>query len=285
MDGIVIRTLIGGSSVQDDIQALRENPPHLVVGCAGRVYDMIRRRALTAHTVKICVLDEADEMLSSGFNKDPGFKEQIHNIFRILPGDMQIALFSATMPRSVLDLTKKFLRNPVKILMKNNEITLDGIKQYYIAMFSDRDKLDCIKDLFSKISVGQTIIYANSVPRVRELFQTMVQDGFPVCCIHRDMSKAERQNILQEFKDGKYRVLISSDITARGIDVQQVNVVINYDVPYSVDTYLHRIGRSGRWGRKGVAINFVTRRDTRQMKTIENHYEITLEEMPENVVL
>jgi len=279
MDGIGIKTLVGGSSVQDDMHELRENPPHLVVGCAGRVYDMIRRRALNPRTVRICVLDEADEMLSAGF------KDQINNIFRILPGDMQIALFSATMPPGVLELTRCFLRNPVRILMKNREISLEGIKQYYIAMYSDRDKLDSIKDLFSKISVGQTIIYANSVHRVRELYHNMQQDGYPVCCIHRDMSRDERKHILQEFQGGKYRVLISSDITARGIDVQQVNVVINYDIPYSVDTYLHRIGRSGRWGRKGVAINFVTKRDTRQMKNIEQHYEISMEEMPDNVGL
>ena len=249
---------------------------------------MLRRRALNSRTVKICVLDEADEMLSAGFknNRDREQvhnKDQIHNIFRILPGDMQIALFSATMPRSVLELTERFLRNPVKILMKDSEISLEGIKQYFIAMYSEYDKTDCLRDLFSKLSVGQTIIYANSVSRVKDLFHTMKQDGFPVCCIHSDMSRDDRRAIMQEFQDGKYRVMISSDITARGIDVQQVNVVINYDIPHSVDTYLHRIGRSGRWGRKGVAINFVTRRDVRQMGNIERHYEVKVEEMPENV--
>jgi translation initiation factor 4A len=268
---------VGGTSVQDDVDTLRRNVPHVVVGCTGRVFDMLRRRALVARTVKICVMDEADEMLSYGF------KEQIHDILQILPGDMQICLFSATMPREVVDLTRSFLRNPVSILMKAADVSLQGIKQYYIAMYSENDKLDSLKDLFGKLSVGQTIIYANSIPRVRALYESMCEEGFPVCCIHRDMPKEDRKNILREFIDGKHRVLISSDITARGIDVQQVNVVINYDVPFNVHTYLHRIGRSGRWGRKGVAINFVTKRDIRNLRSIERHYDITIDELPADV--
>jgi superfamily II DNA/RNA helicase len=157
---------------------------------------------------------------------------------------------------------------------------LDGIKQYYIAMHSDLDKIDCLKDLFSRLSVSQTIIYANDVRRVKDLYQAMFMDGFSVCCIHRDMSKQERTDALTKFREGGYRTLISSNITARGIDVQQVNTVINFDIPKSVDTYLHRIGRSGRWGRKGIAINFVTKSDIRQMKVIEQHYDVIIEEMP-----
>jgi translation initiation factor 4A len=279
MDGISIRLLVGGTSVDEDIRGLKEDRPHVVVGCPGRIYDMLRRRALNHRFVKVCVLDEADQMLS----KD--FQQEIHKIISILPGNMQIALFSATMQQTVLDLTERFMRNPVKILMKSHEVSLQGIKQYFIGMSSDHDKVDTLKDLFAKISVGQTFIYANSVLRVKELFSLMQEDGFAVCCIHGEMTEEARRGVLQEFKDGKFRVLISSDITARGIDVQQVNVVINYDIPGNVNTYLHRIGRGGRWGRKGVAINFVTRRDIRSMKDIEHHYGITIEEMPADVEL
>ena len=273
MDGIVIRKVLGGTSVIDDMRDLQNNTPHIVVGCTGRVYDMIKRRALPTRNVKLCVLDEADEMLSIGF------KEQIYDIFKQLPSNVQIALFSATMPPSILQLTSKFMRNPVSITMLPQELNLEGIDQYYIAMNDDYDKLATLKDLFSRLTVSQTIIYANDVRRVKDLYDMMRSEGFSVCCIHREMTKQERSNVISDLFSGKYRVLISSNITARGIDVQQVRTVINFDIPRSVDVYLHRIGRSGRWGRKGIAINFVTKSDIRQMRTIEMHYKITIEEM------
>lgn len=273
MEGIVIRKVLGGTSVIDEIRDLQSNPPHIVVGCTGRVYDMIKRRALSTRSVKICVLDEADEMLSVGF------KDQMYNIFQQLPPSVQIALFSATMPPSMLQLTSKFMRDPVKITMLPRDLNLDGIDQYYIAMNDDNDKIDTLKDLFSKLTISQTIIYANDVRRVKDLHDMMYKEGFAVCCIHREMTKQERNHVISNFIDGKYRVLVSSNITARGIDVQQVKTVINFDIPRSVDVYLHRIGRSGRWGRKGIAINFVTKSDIRQMKIIESHYKINIDEM------
>lgn len=277
MDGIIIRKMVGGTSIADEMLEMRNNIPHVVVGCTGRVFDMIKRRALSTRDVKICVLDEADEMLSIGF------KDQIYNIFQQLPANVQVALFSATMPPAILQLTEKFMRDPIKITMQPQELNLDGIKQYFIAIDNDFDKLDVLKDLFSRLSVSQTIIYANDVRRVKDLYEMMLKEGFPVCCIHREMTKQERSDSIRQFKEGGYRMLISSNITARGIDVQQVNTVINFDIPRSVDVYLHRIGRSGRWGRKGVAINFVTKMDVRQMKTIETHYGANVEEMPANL--
>lgn len=277
VEGVVIRTMVGGTSVSDDMMDLRTNVPHIVVGCTGRVFDMIKRRAISTRDVKICILDEADEMLSIGF------KDQIYNIFQQLPSNIQIALFSATMPPSIIQLTTKFMRDPVKITMQPQELNLDGIKQYYIAMHSDFDKIECLKDLFSRLTISQTIIYANDVKRVKDLYEVMSKEDFSVCCIHRDMTKQERSDVITKFREAGYRILISSNITARGIDVQQVNTVINFDVPRSVDTYLHRIGRSGRWGRKGVAINFVTKMDIQQMRYIEQHYGVVIEEMPANV--
>jgi translation initiation factor 4A len=273
MDGIVIRKMVGGTSVTEDMQDLRNNIPHVVVGCTGRVFDMIKRRAISTRDVKLCVLDEADEMLSIGF------KDQIYNIFQQLPSNVQIALFSATMPPSILQLTSKFMRDPVTITMQPQELNLEGIKQYYVAINNDYDKLECLKDLFSRLTVSHTIIYANDVRRVKDLYEMMLSEGFAVCCIHREMTKQERSDTIAQFRQGKYRMLISSNITARGIDVQQVNTVINFDIPRSVDVYLHRIGRSGRWGRKGTAINFVTKHDIRQMKMIESHYGANIEEM------
>jgi superfamily II DNA/RNA helicase len=276
MDDVRIQLLIGGTSVQNDIDNLRKEPPHVVVGCSGRIFDMIKRRHLQMHTVKLFVLDEADEMLSQGF------KEQIHTIFNYFNENIQVAIFSATLPRDVLQLTDKFMKEPVNITMKREELTLEGIEQYYVAMYSDNDKFEMLKSIFEKLTVSQSIIYTNNVKRVIDLYDAMVREGFPVCCIHSSMEKGQRNKALDEFRAGKFRVLISSNITARGIDIQQVGTVINFDIPKCVHTYLHRIGRGGRWGRKGLAINFITEHDLHIMKRIESHYNITINEFSTN---
>ena len=277
--GLKVKTLIGGTSIQEDAQDIRDNCPHIIVGCAGRVYDMFRRRYINGRSIKIMVLDEADVMLSTGF------KEQIYNLFQHLSEDVQVAVFSATLPPDILLLTNKFMRNPVKITMAAEKLNLECIKQYYIAVRHDNDKFDVLKDLFSFISLSQCIIYCNSVRRVSDLYNAMIADGFSVCCIHSSMDRIERDREFQEFRSGKYRVLISSNVTARGIDIQQVSTVINFDIPKDEHTYLHRIGRSGRWGRKGMAINFVTRFDIHNMKRIEEYYKINIEELPANFSL
>ncbi len=271
-----VKTLVGGTSIQDDIRELRDKPPHIVVGSTGRVYDMICRKHLSTDDINILVLDEADEMLSHGF------KPQIYNVFQTLPSEVQVALFTATIPENIFELTNKFMRNPVRITMKAEELSLECIKQYYVALKNDHMKFEVLKDLFSMISVSQCIIYCNSVNRVSELYSAMIEEGFSVCYIHSSMTASERAREFANFRNGGYRVLISSNITARGIDIQHVSTVINFDVPKCQFTYLHRIGRSGRWGRKGMAINFVTRNDIHLMRNIENYYKITIEELPAN---
>lgn len=278
MDGLTVKTLIGGTSINDDIFALKSNTPQVVVGCTGRIYDMIKRRALKTSDIRLCILDEADEMLSRGFS------EQIYNIFQCLPYNVQIALFSATMPQGIQKITGKFMRNPVEIMMKPEELNLEGINQFFLAMMNDNEKYSTLKTLFASISVSQTIIYVNSISRVTELYNAMTEEGFSVCCIHSNMTKDERKDVIQQFRKGKFRVLISSNLTARGLDIQQVNTVINFDIPKSVETYLHRIGRSGRWGRKGTAINFITKQDVYYMRNIEKHYNISINELPDNYV-
>jgi len=273
---IRVKTLVGGTSIQDDIKDMRENTPHVVVGTAGRVYDMICRKHLSTDHINIFVLDEADEMLSQGF------KSQIYNVFQTLSSEVQVALFTATIPENILELTNKFMRNPVHIRMKAEELSLECIKQYYVALKNDHMKFEVLKDLFSLISVSQCIIYCNSVSRVSELYEAMISEGFSVCYIHSSMTASERAREFANFRTGGYRVLISSNITARGIDIQHVSTVINFDIPKCQFTYLHRIGRSGRWGRKGMAINFVTRNDIHLMRNIENYYKITIEELPAN---
>jgi translation initiation factor 4A len=274
LEGYKSQLLVGGTSTDATIKGLQEDKPQVVVGCPGRVYDMLRRKKLSPNALRIIVLDEADEMLSSGF------KEQIYNIFQFMPSDIQVGLFSATLPHELLSLTDKFMRNPVKVLVKAEQLTLEGITQFYVALENDEQKYDCLKDIFSSLSMAQCIIYCNSVRRVQDLYDAMTADNYPVAQIHSGMDKEERTKSYKEFRSGTTRVLISSNVTARGIDVQQVSTVINFDLPKCVHTYLHRIGRSGRWGRKGVGINFITRRDARKLKEIEQHYDTQISEMP-----
>lgn len=278
MTKLKTQLLIGGSSIDEDVRLLQNNNPHVIVGCPGRIYDMIRRKKLDSSSIKLIVLDEADEMLSAGFN------EQIYNIFQYLPNDVQVALFSATMPKELYALTEKFMRDPVKILVKSEQLTLEGIKQYYVSIDTDNQKYETLKDLFGYISMSHCIIYCNSVKRVEYLYESMNKDEFPVCKLHSNMDQKERKNSYTEFKNGEKRVMISSNVSARGIDIQQVSTVINFDIPKCVHTYLHRIGRSGRWGRKGVGINFVSRYDTQKIKEIEEYYKTQIDELPLSVI-
>jgi translation initiation factor 4A len=274
IDTLKVQVLFGGSNVEEISSFSNRNTPHVICGCPGRVYDMMRRDKINSKGIKLIILDEADEMLSSGF------KEQVYNIFQYLHADIQVALFSATLPQSIFPIIQKIMRNPVKIIVKNEMLTLEGIKQYYIAVDDDRQKYATLKNLFSYLSVSQCIIYCNSVKRVSDLYEAMKEDEFPVCCIHSNMEKSARDAAFNDFRTGNSRVMISSNVTARGIDIQQVSIVINFDLPKCVHTYLHRIGRSGRWGRKGVGINFITRRDVTKIKEIEAHYSCQIDEMP-----
>jgi len=276
MNGLSVYTLVGGSSIDEDANKLKNSPPHVIVGCPGRVYDMIRRGNIKAKNIKLVVLDEADEMLSSGF------KEQVYNIFQTFSNDIQVPLFSATLPEYISNITSKFMRDPINIFVKTEALTLEGISQYFVAVDDDKQKYLAMKDLYSYISLSQCIIYCNSIKRVIDLHAAMIEDGFPVCCIHSNMDKSARDVAFADFRNGKYRVMISSNVTARGIDIQQISVVINFDIPKCVHTYLHRIGRSGRWGRKGVGINFITRRDVSKLKEIEQHYDTQITELPGN---
>jgi len=245
-----------------------------VVGTPGRVHDMLKKEHLKADHLKLFVLDEADEMLGRGF------KDQISDIFKLIPGDIQIALFSATMPVEILEMTKQFMRDPARILVKNEELTLDGIKQFFIAIEKEDWKFDTLCELYNNIDIQQCIIYCNTKKRVDELTAKMREKQFTVSAMHGDMDQNQRDLIMREFRTGSSRVLITTDLLARGIDIQQVSLVINYDLPLSKEKYIHRIGRSGRFGRKGVAVNFVTPSDAKFLQDTEKFYNTEIVEMP-----
>jgi translation initiation factor 4A len=267
---------IGGTAVRDDIDKLKEGI-HVVVGTPGRVFDMLSKRHLRIESLLTFVLDEADEMLSRGF------KDQIYDIFKTLPPNVQVCLFSATMPPEILDMTSKFMRDAVRILVKKDELTLEGIRQFYVAIEKEEWKLDTLCDLYETLTITQAIIYCNTRRKVDFLADQMGKRDFTISTMHAEMDQKERDLVMREFRSGSSRVLISTDLLARGIDVQQVSLVINFDLPQNMENYLHRIGRSGRFGRKGVAINFVTNNDVRTMKDIEKYYHTQIEEMPMDI--
>uniref|UniRef100_A0A1J3DG72 RNA helicase n=2 Tax=Noccaea caerulescens TaxID=107243 RepID=A0A1J3DG72_NOCCA len=264
---------IGGKSIGEDIKKL-ERGVHAVSGTPGRVYDMIKRGSLQTKAVKLLILDESDEMLSKGL------KDQIYDVYRSLPHDIQVCLISATLPQEILEMTKKFMTDPVMILVKRDELTLEGIKQYYVDVGEEEWKFDTLCDLYGRLIINQAIIFCNTRQKVDWLTEKMRTSNFIVSSMHGDKRQKERDEIMNQFRSFKTRVLIASDVWARGIDVQTVSHVINYDIPTNPELYIHRIGRAGRFGREGVAINFVKSSDMKTLKDIERYYGTRIREMP-----
>ncbi|XP_069474736.1 eukaryotic initiation factor 4A-II isoform X5 [Ambystoma mexicanum] len=264
--GATCHACIGGTNVRNEMQKLQAEAPHIVVGTPGRVFDMLNRRYLSPKWIKMFVLDEADEMLSRGF------KDQIYEIFQKLSTNIQVVLLSATMPTDVLEVTKKFMRDPIRILVKKEELTLEGIKQFYINVereckttlmvqtfatggslrgnviaLEERNrgspqewKLDTLCDLYETLTITQAVIFLNTRRKVDWLTEKMHSRDFTVSALHGDMDQKERDVIMREFRSGSSRVLITTDLLARGIDVQQVSLVINYDLPTNRENYIHR---------------------------------------------
>jgi len=273
---VQVHACIGGKSIGEDIRRL-EHGVHMVSGTPGRVFDMIQRRHLRTRSIKMMILDEADEMLNQGF------KQQVYDIYRYLPYATQCIVVSATLPQEILEMTTKFMNDPIKILVKRDELTLEGIKQFFVAVEKEEWKFDTLCDLYDTLTITQAVIFCNTKKKVEWLATKMREANFTVSSMHGDMTQKERDKIMSEFRQGNSRVLIATDIWGRGLDVQQVSLVINYDLPNTRELYIHRIGRSGRFGRKGVAINFVKNEDVRILRDIEQYYSTQIDEMPMNV--
>jgi len=274
--GVRAYACIGGTKVRDDMAILQEGV-HVVVGTPGRVLDLLHRNALNSKHIKIFVLDEADEMLSRGF------KDQIYDVFQALPARIQVGLFSATMPPDALLITENFMNNPVRILVQQDEITLEGIRQFYIDCEKEQWKFDVLCDLYDTLNIAQAVIFCNTRNKVEWLTDHLRQKDFTVSATHGDLDQDQRNVILNEFRTGSSRILITTDLLARGIDVHGVSLVINYDLPRNFEKYIHRIGRSGRFGRKGVAINLISREDLPVMRDLEKYYNTKIEEMPAHI--
>jgi translation initiation factor 4A len=269
--------VVGGTDVfqcRSDLDKL----PQVVIGTPGRILDMINKKSLFTDKLTTLIFDEADEILSYGF------KETIYNIVKCIPEKCQICLFSATIPGEVIELTNSFMNHPESILVKKEALTLEGITQFYIDIKVSDWKYHILKDLYDTISISQCIIYFNSKNKLNQVYKDLIEENFPVSMIHGELTSEERKRTMNEFKGGQTRILLSTDLLSRGIDIQQLSLVINFDIPRSKETYIHRIGRSGRYGRKGVAINFVTERDMENLEDIKTFYNTKIEEMPQNIV-
>jgi translation initiation factor 4A len=272
--GIKSYAAMGKTPVREDIRAL-DRGVQFLVGTPGRIYDLMNRRAFSTEHIKVIIIDEADQML------EDLFLDQIKTILNSnFPEKTKLALFSATMPDHMLQIADHYLENPVRIRIPNDDVTLEGIKQYYVNIEHEEWKLPTLLDIYQNITVNQAIIYVNKRQKAEWLVKQLTTTGFTIEYIHGDMEVEERKKHMEQFRAGSTRILISTDLLARGIDVQQVSTVINFDVPKNVHTYLHRIGRSGRWGRKGVGINFVSKREFRKLKDIEIHYQTQIKELP-----
>jgi len=279
--GAKVHVSVGGTRRRDEMVVLERENPHVIVGTPGRVLDLMDKGAIKTGNVRMFVIDEADEML------DSGFQDQFRDILKLLPEEAQIVLLSATMPQSCLDMTTKFMRDPIKVLIKKEEVTLEGISQYYVSCNSNQNvpvyeqKVDALQDLYSELSVAQSVVFVNKKRTAEQLTSDLNRDGHTVSMLHGEMETEERKRVMKEFRSGSSRVLVTTDILARGIDVQQVSLVFNFDLPMRKEQYIHRIGRSGRFGRKGAAINFIgSTEDEEQMRLIQDHYHTRVGELP-----
>jgi superfamily II DNA/RNA helicase len=250
---------------------------HVIIGTPGRISDLINKDIILYNDIKMIIIDEADDVLSTSFRK------QIKKIFQKIPPEAQVILISATIPTEMSSLFENIFKpNYLSILVKDDELTLDGIKQYYINI-DEMYKSDALIDLYKFLSIGQAIVYCNKKYRADELKVELHDKNFSVSVLHGDMIQKEREDIMSKFRSGSTRILITTDILSRGIDIQQVSLVINYDMPKYPQTYIHRIGRSGRYGRKGTAINFVTKKERSILIAIKKIYNTEINELPEDV--
>ena len=273
---INIKKVIGKTSIIDSKKELFENP-HILIATPGRLLDMINRKYIFTDNIKYVVFDEADEILSRGF------MDTIYQLIRFFPTDAQLLLFSATMPDEILNLTSKFMNDPEKILVNKEELTLEGITQFYINCNIYKWKYDVLYDLYNSISINQCIIYVNTKNTLINLVDRLNEKDYPISFIHGELSSEQRKENLNNFKNGKTRILLSTDLLSRGIDIQQLSLVINFDIPKNKETYIHRIGRSGRYGRKGVSINFICNNETDELNELQKFYNTKILEMPENI--
>jgi ATP-dependent RNA helicase DDX6/DHH1 len=270
--GVNVMVTTGGTNLKEDIMRLNE-PVHIIVGTPGRVLDLASKNVIDFSEAKMFIMDEADKLLS------PEFVPIIEQLLGYFPEDRQVLLFSATFPLIVKSFMEKHLKIPYEINLMD-ELTLRGITQYY-AFVEEKQKLHCLNTLFSKLNINQSIIFCNSTNRVELLAKKIHELGYSCYYSHARMPQRDRNKVFHDFRNGNTRVLVCSDLLTRGIDIQAVNVVINFDFPKNAETYLHRIGRSGRFGHLGLAINLINWNDRFNLYKIEQELGTEIKPIPQ----
>lgn len=276
---IRVELAIGGTKIiteasRDPYKHIRQS--HIIIGTPGRIYDYIERKAFNPKKIKMFIMDEADALLKNDF------VEQIKTIFNQLDSACQVIIFSATYTEEILEIANSITSDPKKkILMKYEELSLDLIKQYKVEVKYDNFKYLTLADLYTKLQIGQCIIFVNSINNANQVEKRLLKDGFGVSKIHSELDTEKRTSVLKDFRLGVTRVLIATDVLSRGIDIEQIGIVINYDLPRDYAQYIHRIGRSGRFGKIGVAINFISDSDLENLAALEKHYKIKIDDMPQ----
>jgi hypothetical protein len=269
---------VGGTNIYDNIKQLRTAT--IVIGTLGRINHMINEKKINTYNLKFIVLDEADELLADGT------PNELLELFEKSPNGVQVILISATISKNVFNSSNKFIHDPIKVLLRNDEIAVDLISQFYIDVETEEYKFDTLLDLYNLISTSQTIIFCNTIRKIEYLEENLKKNNFPITVIHSNMTQQERDTVVKEFREGKTRLLLTTDLLSRGIDIPQVNMVINYDIPVNKETYIHRIGRCGRFDKKGVSITLVRMKDPSDSKTLfrmKQFYKIQIKEMPNDI--
>lgn len=268
---------VGGNPLRDDIRQL-EGGAQFIVGTPGRVFDLVNRNVLDRSEIRVLIMDEADQMLEDLF-----YKQVMCILEKGFPEKTRVALFSATMPEQVVEVANKILSNPVRVLIKPAAVRLEGIQQFFVPLDREDHKFECICDLYKNLNISQAVIFCNKRQKAEMLAERMTAQGYPVTCLHGELEKPERTRRMKQFIEGSTRVMVATDIIARGIDVQQISLVINYELPTNRENYVHRIGRAGRFGRKGTTINMLLPEEEGMMKDISEHYDMKVEPLPDSI--
>jgi len=279
MSGVHVGVFFGGMPLKKDIETLKKTTPHIVVGTPGRIFDLVNQKALVLKNIKHFILDECDKMLET-----LEMRKDVQNIFKLTPHQKQVMMFSATMSKEIRPICKKFMQDPLEIFIDDeSKMTLHGLKQHYVKV-KENEKNRKLFELVDELEFNQVVIFVKSVQRCMALAQLLIDQNFPAIALHRGMSQEERLAKYRAFKNFEKRILVSTNLFGRGMDIERVNIVFNYDMPENSDTYLHRVARAGRFGTKGLAITFISdENDAKILNDVQNRFEVNITELPDEM--
>ncbi|KAK6979278.1 Spliceosome RNA helicase ddx39b [Biomphalaria glabrata] len=278
-NNVKIAVFFGGMNIKKDEEVLKKNCPHIVVGTPGRILALARSKVLSLKNIKHFILDECDKMLA-----ELDMRRDVQEIFRMTPHEKQVMMFSATLSKEIRPVCKKFMQDPMEVYVDDDsKLTLHGLQQHY-AKLKDNEKNRKLFELLDVLEFNQVIIFVKSIQRCMALAQLLQEQNFPAIAIHRAMTQEERLSRYQSFKDFQKRILVATDLFGRGMDIERVNIVFNYDMPENSDTYLHRVARAGRFGTKGLAITFVSdENDAKILNEVQERFEVNITELPDEI--